>query len=605
LVSAAHTGGIPRRDEIPERSRWNLADIYPSLEAWEADYSALQNEVPGLSEYRGKLGEGAEALLNALSASDRASEKIERLYGYAMMHKDEDNANSTYQALTDRAHSLSVKISGALSYLIPEILALPADTLAAYLRANTELQFYRQKLDEITRHRDHVRSAEVEEVLANSAEVTEAGSNVFRLLNSADLKFPAIKDENGNDVEVSHGRYISFMESPDRRVRKDAFAALYGTYHNYRNTFAGTFSSFAKRNIFYARSRGYASARQAALDHENIPESVYDNLITAVHAHLDSMYRYMRLRKRALGVDDLHMYDVYVPIVPDVDMHMSYEDGLKLVERGLAPLGDKYLGYLREGFTRRWIDVFENQGKTNGAYSTSVYGVHPYVLLNFEDTLDNVFTIAHEMGHALHSLYSMKAQPYTYSDYTLFVAEVASTTNEALLMHYLLDHTTDKRERMYLVNHYLEQFRTTVFRQTMFAEFELKAHTLAEQGEALTPDRLCEVYGDINAVYYGPDMVIDPGIRMEWARIPHFYMNYYVYKYATGFSAATALAQRILKEGQPAVEKYISFLKSGSSMYPIDELRLAGVDMESPRAVEEALKVFDGLVAEMETLLAE
>jgi oligoendopeptidase F len=465
------------------------------------------------------------------------------------------------------------------------------------------LELYRHYIDDIMRQKAHVLSASEERILAQAGEMAEAADTIFTMINDADIKFPSIKDENGDEVEMTKGRYMQFMESQDRRVRKDAFEALYDTYGKLKNTLSATLGSSVKKDIFFSRVRKYPSSLAASLDDDNVPASVYDGLIKAIHDNMDLMYRYVKLRKKMLGVDELHMYDLYVPLVPDIKIKVSYEEAVDRVLEGLRPLGEEYISLLEHGFKNAWIDVYENQGKTSGAYSWGCYGIHPFVLLNFQGTLDDIFTIAHEMGHSLHTHYSFSTQPYIYAEYRIFVAEVASTLNEALLMDHMLKTTDERGMKLYLINHYLEQFRGTVYRQTMFAEFEKIVHDKAEIGESLTPDMMSSIYHNLNEKYYGQDIVVDDRIDLEWSRIPHFYSSFYVYKYATGFSAATALSQQILSEGKPAVDRYINFLKSGGSDYPIELLKKAGVDMTTPKPVEAALKVFAGLLDQMESMI--
>jgi len=594
---------LPKRAEIAEQYKWKLEDIYPNHEQWEEDFRKVKDSIPRLEAYKGKVGSSARDLLECLKLRDKTDEILERLYVYAHMRKDEDNSNTAYQALKDRSEGLMVQVMSAVSFIVPEILAIPEETLQKYLEQEQDLALYRQYLDDLLRRKAHTLSAAEEQIIAMAGEMGQSPRNIFGMLNNADLKFPVITDENGEKVQITHGRYINLMESRDRRVRKEAFTGLYGTYAKYRNTLAAILNGSVKKDIFFARVRKYDSALEAALDDDKVPVEVYTNLIKAVRDKLDVMYRYVALRKKALGLEELHMYDIYTPIVQDVEMKVPYEEALNMVEKGLQPMGQEYLDNLKKGFTSGWIDVCENEGKTSGAYSWGAYGHHPYVLLNYQSNLDNVFTLAHEMGHALHSHYSWSAQPYIYGGYKIFVAEVASTLNESLLTDYLLKTTTDKNRKLYILNHYLEQFRGTVYRQTMFAEFEMIIHDKVEKGDALTPDELGEIYRNLNKDYYGPDVVLDDEIALEWARIPHFYTAFYVYKYATGFSAATALAKKILEEGQPAVERYLEFLKSGSSDYPIELLKKAGVDMTSPEPVQAALSVFAEKVAQMEELL--
>ncbi|MED0677179.1 oligoendopeptidase F [Aneurinibacillus thermoaerophilus] len=592
---------IPKRSEIKPEFKWKLESIFPTDEAWEQEYKKVQELIEKIETYQGKLSEAPSVIAECMKTYEELGLAMERVYVYARMRRDEDNTNTKYQALTDRASSLSIRVSSAVSFLVPEILSMPDEKLDSYI-ADERLSKYRFYLNEIKRQKEHVLSAQEEQVIAQVGELAQAPQTIFGMINNADMVFPNIKNENGEEVQLTHGRYIHFMESYDRRVRQDAFKAMYDTYRKQKNTLAATLNASVKKDVFYARIRKYPSALAAALDSDNIPVEVYTNLIQAVRDNLPAMHRYVSLRKKLLGVDELHMYDLYVPMVKEVKMNIPYEEAVRLVKEGLAPLGDDYHRVLDEAFSSGWIDVYENEGKTSGAYSWGAYGTHPFVLMNYQNNVNNLFTLAHEMGHALHSYYSDKHQPYLDAQYKIFVAEVASTLNESLLMDYMLKTTEDPRQKMYLVNYYLEQFRGTVYRQTMFAEFEKTIHERVEAGEPLTPDTLCGLYYDLNVDYYGPDMVVDEDINMEWARIPHFYNEFYVYQYATGFSAATALSQQILHEGAPAVERYLTFLKSGGSDYPIELLRKAGVDMASPKPVVEALKVFARLLDEMEEL---
>lgn len=594
---------IPKRNEIPDQYKWKLEDIYASNDLWEKDFAEVKSLAAKLGQYKGKLAENAGNLLQCLDANAGMNRLFEKVYVYAHMRSHEDSANGFYQSYADRADSLSVEVSSASSFVVPEILAIPDSKLAGFIKENEKLAFYKRYLDEILRTKPHVLNASEEQIMAMSGEMANAPGNVYSMLNNADIKFPAIKDENGNDVEVTKGRFIQLMESTDRRVRMDAFDAFYNTYKKQRNTLAALLNSQVKANIFNAKVRKYNSSRESYLFPDNVPESVYDNLIKAMHDNMHLMHKYMKLRKKMMNLDELHMYDIYVTMVKEAKMDISYEEAVETVKKGLELLGEQYGKDLQKGLTSGWIDVYENEGKRSGAYSWGCYDSHPYVLLNHTDTVNNMFTLAHEMGHALHSFYSDANQPYLYAQYKIFVAEVASTLNEALLMHYMLKNTTDKTKKMYLLNYYMEQFRTTVYRQTMFAEFEKIIHGKAEAGESLTADVLCQVYHDLNVKYYGPDMVVDELIDMEWSRIPHFYTSFYVYKYATGFSAATAIAHKIVNEGQSAIDKYLQFLKSGGSDYPIELLKIAGVDMNTPEPVNNALKVFEDLLNQMEELI--
>lgn len=593
---------LPLRSEIPSEMKWKLEDIYATDTDWEAESQKTLALLPGIEAYRGRVGESAHTLLEVNRLMDELAERATRLIAYANMRKAEDNTNATYQALSDRAWSMAVQARSASAFVTPEITALSAATVEHYFTEEPALALYRHRIGDILRMAPHTLSSEEERIIALAGEATSGASNAFFMLDDADLKFPPVVDGEGQKVEVTHGRYTLLMESRNRRVRRDTFQSLYGAYREHRNTLAALLSGAVKTDVFNARARRYASARASALDEDNIPLDVYDNLISAVREFNPLMHRYVRLRRKMLGLEDLHMYDLYTPMVHEVEMKTPFGDACSTILKGLAPLGDRYLQDLQIGLNSRWIDILENAGKTSGAYSSSAYPIHPYVLMNYQDNLDNMFTLAHEMGHALHTHYTYQRQPFAYSDYSLFCAEVASTLNESLLMEHLLKTTTDRKQRLFLLNHYLETFRGTLFRQTMFAEFEKKIHEMAESGEALTPDALCNVYHQLNVDYYGPDVVVDPELDMEWARIPHFYWNFYVYKYATGFSAATALSQRILQEGRPAVGRYLAFLSAGGSDYPINELQQAGVDMTSPEPVRSALRVFERVLGEMENL---
>lgn len=593
-------GGLPPRDDIPVEYKWRLEDIYPGQDQWEQDFFRVQEMIDTIGSYRGRLGESADTLLEALRLQDNIQEITERIYTYARMRRDEDNTNNTYQALTDRAEGLSTRVHTALSYIVPEILEIPQEALESFLQEKPDLSLYHFALTELTRLKPHTLSQAEESIIARAGDVTTAPASIFRMINNADITFPPIRDDSGKEVEVTHGRYGQLMESRDRRVRKEAFTSLYSSYGKLKNTLAATLNSSVKKDIFYSRVRKHPSALEASLFADNISPEVYQNLIGTVRQNLASMHRYMALRKKLLGLEQMHMYDLYVPVVREVKWEITYPEAVAMVSQGLAPLGGDYGKTAARGFASGWVDVYENRGKTSGAYSWGPYGVHPYILMNYQDNLNNVFTLAHEMGHAMHSYYSYQEQPYVYAHYKIFTAEVASTVNESLLMDHLLNTVTDRDKKIYLINHYLEQFRGTVFRQTMFAEFEKMVHERVEAGEALTPQYLCSAYHQLNVDYHGPDMVVDPEIHLEWARIPHFYSAFYVYKYATGFSAATALTRRILEDGHPAVSRYLDFLKKGDSDYPLNLLKTAGVDMTTPTPIQEALDLFKSLLDQLE-----
>jgi len=594
--------GLRTREEIPAEAKWAIEDLYKNDSEWEADFTRLKERLPELSAYEGRLGESAQTLLSMQRLCDELNMIAEKVYVYANQRLHENTDNATYQNLSSRAQSLLVEMSERTSYIEPEIMELPEGTIERFLQENEELRVYRQYFENMIRQKSHVLPGEMEKLLASAGELAESPKDIFSMFNNADIRFPKITGEDGKEVEVTHGRFISLLQSKDQRVRKEAFEALYSTYERFRNTLAATYRANVKQEVFFARARKYGSDLEAALDGSHIPVSVYDNLIDVVHEHLPLMHRYVKIRKKLLGLDELHMYDLYTPMTENSGESFTFEEAKKTVLEGLAPMGEEYLSHLRDGFEHGWIDVYENQGKRSGAYSWGAYGTHPYVLLNFQGTLNDVFTLAHEMGHALHSWYSDETQPYIYAGYRIFVAEVASTCNEALLIHHLLKTAKDKKTKVYLINYFLEQFRTTLYRQTMFAEFEKITHGLQEAGEALTAERLCSIYYDLNKAYFGEDICIDQQIEMEWARIPHFYTPFYVYQYATGFSAAIALSGKILKEGEAAVEQYKKFLKGGSSMYPLELLKLAGVDMEQKKPVEDALQVFSEYLDEMERL---
>ncbi|NMA71825.1 MAG: oligoendopeptidase F [Firmicutes bacterium] len=600
---AQTTVEVPDRASIPEEDRWRLEDIFPNDEAWEAAFHELEGLIDKLAAFRGTLGQSGEQLLAFLQLNDEVGQRAEALWGYAHMRLDEDTTHPESQGRQARALNLLVRLESAVAFATPEILAIPPEQLERFLQETPGLEGYRHALDEIQRRRPHTLSEAEERLLAMAGEVGQSPAQIFQMINEADIRFPTVRDEAGREVEITHARFLKLMESRDRRVRRETFQGLYATYQKQRNTLAATLAAQVQKNIFFARARRFGSALEAALFPSNIPVSVYTNLIETVRQGLPALHRYMALRKRALGLDEHHMYDIYTPIVPEVTVRIPWQEAQELAAAALAPLGEEYVRVLREGFRSRWIDVYENRGKRSGAYSTGVYGVHPYVLLNYQETLDDLFTLVHEMGHALHTYFSNRSQPYVYANYSIFVAEVASTLNEALLAHHLLERWDDRARRLYVLNHQLDTFRTTLFRQTMFAEFEQQIHQEAEAGRPLTAERLAELYGELNAAYHGPAVVNDEEIRLEWARIPHFYMNFYVYQYATGFSAAQALARRILEEGQPAVEAYLAFLSSGSSDYPLAVLQRAGVDMTSPEPVRQAIQAFHELVQELERLL--
>lgn len=594
---------IPRRSAVAAEHTWNLQDIFPDDAAWRREYEALQASPAEITAFQGKLGRSAEDLLAFFRMQDELDVRLGKLIGYANCKGDEDTANSFYQDMRSKAMSAYVSIAGAAAFATPEIMAIDEDTLQLFYAAQPALLQYQRNLYQIRRRKAHILTPAEEKLLAAAGEMADSPDRIGSTLRDADMTYPDVMDSEGNSHPLTDGTFVPLLMSGDRTLRQNAFEAFYERIAAFKNTIAATLDGQFKQLRFFAESRHYGSTLEASLDATEVPVSVYLQLIEAVHENLDKMYRYVALRKKLLGVEQVHMYDVYTPVVPDVAVEISYEQAKETVLEALSVLGEDYTDLLKEGFANRWIDVYENVGKRGGAYSSGNSRPHPYVLLNHKDDLDSQFTLAHEMGHALHSYYSTKNQPTNTSDYVIFVAEVASTCNEVLLMRYLLGKTTDKLERAYLINHFLDQFKGTLYRQTMFAEFELEMGRMAERGEALTADALSEKYLALNKLYFGPDMVSDDEIALEWARIPHFFYNYYVFQYATGFSAAVAIANRILREGESAVRDYKRFLSGGGSTDPISLLKIAGVDMSTSAPVNDALQLFGELIDEMEALL--
>lgn len=594
---------IPKRSEVPEEMTWNLKDMFESDQAWMAEYEAMKEFPAKIAAFQGTLARSAQDLLAWFRLQDEIELRLSVLMGYASCKGDEDTGNSFYQDVRGKAMNVYVSIASAAAFATPEIMAIADETLDRFYAQQPELETYRRSLYQIRRRKDHILSPAEERLLASAGEMANASENIAGVFRNADQIFPDVTDSQGNVHPLTDATFVPLLTSPDRELRRRAFETYYKQLGQYKNTIAATLDGQFKQLCFFSNARHYDSTIQASLDATEVPVPVYMNLIEAVHNNLDKMYRYVALRKKLLGVDELHMYDVYTPIVADADQAITYEQAKETVLEALQVLGDDYVDLLKEGFSNRWIDVYENVGKRSGAYSSGNSRPHPYVLLNHKDNLDCQFTLAHEMGHALHSYHSCKYQPVSTSDYVIFVAEVASTCNEVLLMRHLLKKTTDKKQRGYLINHFMDQFKGTVYRQTMFAEFELAMGKMAESGQALTADALCQKYHALNKLYFGPDMVSDDQIALEWARIPHFFYNYYVFQYATGFSAAVAIANRILKEGAPAVADYKKFLSGGCSTDPISLLKIAGVDMSSPEPVNSALALFGELVDEMEQLV--
>lgn len=592
-----------KRSEVREEDTWNVKDMYESVEDWEKELTAIRTIVDKVAEYEGKVMESAGSLLAVLSGLAEAGEKLGLAFNYAERLFDEDQTNTAHQAMNAKAYSAYAEMESRVAFVDPEIIAAPQELLERYYEESDELPLYRKQIEEIRRRKAHCLSAEMEKLLAMTAEMSQTPADAFSILSNADLVLPEIVDENGEKVRLTSGRYGQFIQSADRRVRKDAFEAMYSTYKQFLNTFASLYNGNVKQQIFQAKARKYASTLEAAVDANHVSPDVYQNLIETVSQNLDKMHRYVSLRKKCLGTEDLHMYDIYTPMIPDMAKTIPFEEAKETVLKALAPLGEDYVAKVKEGFENRWIDVYENQGKRSGAYSAGAYGCHPYVLLNYNETLDDVFTLAHEMGHAMHSYYSNETQPYIYAEYKIFVAEVASTCNEILLMEYLLEHTTDQKERAYLLNHYLDSFKGTVYRQTQFAEYEMLTNRMSEEGESLNADNLSNLYLELNKKYYGDEIVSDDEIAYEWARIPHFYYNFYVYQYATSYCAAYSVAHKILEEGAPAVERYKKFLSSGCSQAPVELLKIAGVNLETPAPIQDALDAFGKIIDEMTVLV--
>ncbi len=593
---------IRQRSEIPQEDKWATEDLYATDEAWEQELATIEEDKVYLASFAGKLTTDPKNLYDYLRKMEQVDEKGSLLANYCMRKSDEDTRVAKYQAMTGKFMSVVVALGAACAFETPEIMSLSDEQLESFYAACPELERYRRYLTNMRRLKDHVLSPAEEKLLAAAGEMARAPDDIYGMFADADIKFADALDSEGKAHPVSQGTFVLCEESPDRVLRKNAYESLYGRFNEYKNTAASILNAQNKQLKFFAEARKYNSAFEASLNRTNVPTSVYLNLIEAVHKNVDKMHRYVRLRKKLLGVDELHFYDVYTPLLSDVDKKIPFAEAKQTVYDAMAPLGEDYRKILKEGFENRWIDVYQNEGKRSGAYSAGA-AVHPYVLLNYTGTLDSQFTLAHEMGHALHSYHSNKNQNPIDAGYVIFVAEVASTCNEALLMEYLLGKTTDKKERAYLINHFLDQFKGTIYRQTMFAEFELNIGKMVQEGKTLTADVLCAEYRRLNELYYGPDMIVDDQIAVEWARIPHFYYNYYVFQYATGYSAAIALSRRILKEGESAVKDYIQFLSGGCSKSPIDLLKGAGVDMTSPEPVEQALQLFGELLDEMEALM--
>ncbi|EGP5066541.1 oligoendopeptidase F [Enterococcus faecium] len=594
---------LPKREELPENLTWDLTKIFSSDKEFDEKYLELSEKLKKSEKYKGTLNQGASQFLDAIEFVLSVYRQTEIIYVYAHLKNDQDTGNTEYQALYARASSLFSKVSEAVSWFEPEILQLSDERIWQYFKEEPKLEVYRHYIQQIVDNRAHVLSADQESLLAGAGEIFEASSDTFAVLNNADLVFPTIEGENGEKVQLSHGVYGQLLESTDRSVREAAFKGLYSVYEQFRNTFASTLSTHIKGHNFKAKVRNYSSAREASLSNNHIPESVYDTLVDVVNKNLPLLHRYMELRKRLLEVEKLHMYDLYTPVLGEAPITFTYEEAKEKALEALKPMGEEYMTIVEKAFSERWIDVVENKGKRSGAYSSGSYDTNPYILLNWHDTLDQLFTLVHEMGHSVHSYFTRSSQPYVYGDYSIFLAEIASTTNENILTEYLLETEKDPRVRAYVLNHYLDGFKGTVFRQTQFAEFEHFMHTEDEKGVPLTSEYLSDSYGKLNAKYYGPAVEEDPEIKFEWSRIPHFYYNYYVFQYSTGFSAASALAKRILSQEPDALENYLAYLKAGNSDYPVEVMKKAGVDMTQAAYIEDAMSMFEQRLNELEELI--
>jgi oligoendopeptidase F len=606
IFYSLETASLPVREEIKEEYKWDLSHIYNSDAEWEIDFKWVAENINSYNKYKGRLAEGTDVLLNCLKLDDEIGKKIERLYLYAMLSKDSDMKVGKYQAMNDRIRNLYSKVAAAGSFIRPEILSIPDEKLFGMIDSNEDLRVYRHMIDDLVRTRTHTLTQKEEELLALSSEMGGTAHNTFSIFTNVDLKFPVVPDENGDEVEISHARFYAALYSNERRFRRDAFKAYLGMYKDYVNTFSSLLNGNLKTHIFYSKARNYSSAREAALNKNNIPVSVYDNLVSAVNNNLAPLHRWASLKKKLLGIPELHPYDLYVSIFPATTRKYSYEEAKTLVSASLQPLGADYLLSLTTAFNNRWIDVYETQSKKSGAYSSgTTFGVHPYVLLNWTDLLNDVFTLAHEMGHNMHSYYTGMSQPYVYANYSIFLAEVASTFNESLLLEYMISKAENREEKLFLLEKYLNNITATFYRQVMFAEYEMKIYSMTEKGEALTPDILRAMYKEIYTRYWGPELVMDEQEEFTWARIPHFYYNFYVYQYATGFAASEVLAEKVKKEGDIAVSRYLEFLKSGSSDYPINILERAGVNMNSPEPVIATTRKMNALLDLIEELAAE
>lgn len=594
---------LPERYQVPIEQTWDLTKIFKNDQTFNEKFQSLLDKLKHVEKYQGSLTQGSDAFLEAIEYVLSVYREVETLYVYAHLKNDQDTTNTVYQALYARASSLLSKASESVSWFEPEILSINDQIIWSYFSENKQLENYHHFIENILNERPHILSANQEALLAGAGEIFNASSHTFSILNNADLEFPIVQNEQGDNIQLTHGVYAQLLESTNRQVRQEAFEGLYKVYKQFRNTFAQTLGSHIKVHNYKATIRNYRSAREAALSNNHIPESVYDHLLEVVHQHLPLLHRYISLRKKLLELNELHMYDLYTPILGETSIKYSYPKAQEKVLEALKPLGEEYLSVVKQAFDSRWIDVVESRGKRSGAYSSGAYDTAPYILMNWHDSLDQLYTLVHEMGHSIHSYFTRNNQPYVYGDYSIFLAEIASTTNENILTEYLLETETDPRIRAYVLNHYLDGFKGTVFRQTQFAEFEHFIHTKDAEGVPLTSEYLSEAYGELNARYYGDEVAKDPEINLEWTRIPHFYYNYYVYQYATGFSAASALSNKILSKEPKTLENYLDYLKAGSSDYPIEVMKKAGVDMTQKQYLEDAMKVFDMRLNELEKLI--
>lgn len=595
---------LKKRKDVRVEDTWAIEDLFPTEEAWSEAYQKVEEKTETLKGFNNHLGDGSKTLLEFLELNNELGIMFSRVFSYAKRIVDVDTTNSHSQDLSGRVSLLARKLSEAKAFSTPEILLLSEEALATFYEEEQELLKYKGFLNEIRRMKAHTLSTELEMLLASSASMGETANKAYTMFKNADLEYPYITDENGEEIQVTQGRFVTLLHNKNEKIRRDTFKAFYHNLEKYKNTFATLYEGNVNTRIFYAKAKKYNTTLEAAVDANNVPIHVYHNLIDSVHKNMHYMHKYISLRKKLLKTDELHMHDIYVPIVKDADVSISFDEAKNTVYEAMAPLGKEYQEVLKKAFTSRWIDVYENEGKVSGAYNSGNYSTHPFVLMNYQGTLDNEFTLAHEMGHAMHSYLSCKNQIYVDSGYKIFVAEVASTCNEALLMEYLLERTTDKYQRAYLINYFLEQFRTTLYRQTMFAEFEMKTHAMAEAGEPLTAEKLSKLYYDLNVQYFGKDIVVDDEIAIEWARIPHFYMNFYVYQYATSFAASISISKKILNGGKEEVDKYLKFLSSGCTKAPVELLKDAGVDMTTAEPIDSALQVFGKLIDELEQLLS-